>query len=76
MEHVDRLLATLTIEEKIGQLNMVPAGQSVTGPGELRDVRRQPAERHGFGMWREVFLVFRNAFQGRSRLLHFFIEFD
>ncbi len=38
MEHVDRLLATLTIEEKIGQLNMVPAGQTVTGPGELRDV--------------------------------------
>jgi len=38
MGRIDTLLAALTIEEKIGQLNMVPAGQTVTGPGELRDV--------------------------------------
>src|SRR5271156_609722 len=38
MGRIDTMLATMTIEEKIGQLNMVPAGQTVTGPGELRDV--------------------------------------
>ena len=38
MARIDTLLALMTIEEKIGQLNMVPAGQTVTGPGELRDV--------------------------------------
>ncbi len=38
MGRIDTLLAAMTIEEKIGQLNMVPAGQTVTGPGELRDV--------------------------------------
>ena len=38
MGRIDTLLATMTIEEKIGQLNMVPAGQTVTGPGELHDV--------------------------------------
>jgi beta-glucosidase len=32
------LLATMTIEEKIGQLNMVASSRVVTGPGELRDV--------------------------------------
>jgi beta-glucosidase len=39
MEHVDTLLATMTIEEKIGQLNMVASSLAVTGPGELREVR-------------------------------------
>jgi beta-glucosidase len=39
MGRIDTLLATMTIEEKIGQLNMVPAGQTVTGPGELHEVR-------------------------------------
>ena len=38
MGRIDTLLAAMTIEEKIGQLNMVPSGQAVTGPGELRDV--------------------------------------
>ena len=38
MGRIDTLLAAMTIEEKIGQLNMVAASQAVTGPGELRDV--------------------------------------
>ena len=38
MGRIDRLLSTMTIEEKIGQLNMVAASRVVTGPGELRDV--------------------------------------
>ncbi len=38
MGRIDTLLAAMTIEEKIGQLNMVPAGQAVTGPGELSEV--------------------------------------
>lgn len=32
MNLIDSLLATMTLEEKIGQLNMVAAGQTVTGP--------------------------------------------
>jgi beta-glucosidase len=32
MNLIDSLLATMTLEEKIGQLNMVAAGQAVTGP--------------------------------------------
>ena len=39
MERIDRLLATMTIEEKIGQLNMVASSRVVTGPGALHDVR-------------------------------------
>ena len=38
MGRIDTLLATMTIEEKIGQLNMVPSSRAVTGPGELRDI--------------------------------------
>ena len=38
MERIDTLLAAMTIEEKIGQLNMVAASRAVTGPGELRDL--------------------------------------
>src|SRR5277367_2324890 len=38
MGRIDRLLSTMTIEEKIGQLNMVASSRVVTGPGELRDV--------------------------------------
>ena len=38
MGRIDRLLAMMTIEEKIGQLNMVASSRVVTGPGELRDV--------------------------------------
>jgi beta-glucosidase len=38
MARIDTLLATMTIEEKIGQLNMVASTRVVTGPGELRDV--------------------------------------
>jgi beta-glucosidase len=39
MGRIDKLLATMTIEEKIGQLNMVAASRVVTGPGELRDLQ-------------------------------------
>ncbi|HTZ67201.1 MAG TPA: glycoside hydrolase family 3 N-terminal domain-containing protein [Roseiarcus sp.] len=38
MGRIDTLLAAMTIEEKIGQLNMVAASRVVTGPGELRDL--------------------------------------
>jgi beta-glucosidase len=36
MARIDRLLAAMTLEEKIGQLNMVAASGVVTGPGERR----------------------------------------
>ena len=39
MGRIDTLLASMTIEEKIGQLNMVAASRVVTGPGELRDLQ-------------------------------------
>src|SRR6202167_5822592 len=39
MGRIDTLLASLTLEEKIGQLNMVAASRVVTGPGELRDLQ-------------------------------------
>jgi beta-glucosidase len=39
MGRIDNLLASMTIEEKIGQLNMVAASRVVTGPGELRDLQ-------------------------------------
>jgi beta-glucosidase len=32
MNRIDKLLAKMTVEEKIGQLNMVAAGYAVTGP--------------------------------------------
>ena len=38
MGRIDTLLAAMTIEEKIGQLNMIAASQAVTGPGELHDI--------------------------------------
>ncbi len=38
MGRIDKLLATMTIEEKIGQLNMVASSGVVTGPGELHDL--------------------------------------
>jgi beta-glucosidase len=38
MGRIDTLLATMTLEEKIGQLNMVAASRVVTGPGELHDL--------------------------------------
>jgi beta-glucosidase len=38
MEPIDRLLAIMTIEEKIGQLNMVASFRAVTGPGALREI--------------------------------------
>ncbi len=38
MGRIDTLLAAMTVEEKIGQLNMVASSRAVTGPGELRDV--------------------------------------
>ena len=41
MGRIDNLLATMTLEEKIGQLTMVAASRTVTGPAKLAD----PAER-------------------------------
>ena len=38
MGRIDRLVATMTVEEKIGQLNMVASSGVVTGPGELGDL--------------------------------------
>jgi beta-glucosidase len=38
MGTIDTLLAAMTVEEKIGQLNMVAASRVVTGPGELHDL--------------------------------------
>ncbi len=38
MGRIEALLAAMTIEEKIGQLNMVPSSRAVTGPGDLREV--------------------------------------
>jgi beta-glucosidase len=32
MTRIDKLLAAMTLEEKIGQLNMAAAGRAVTGP--------------------------------------------
>jgi beta-glucosidase len=43
MNRIDKLLAAMTVEEKIGQLNMVAAGYAVTGPvlasGAAEDIR-------------------------------------
>ena len=39
MGRSDALLQKMTLEEKIGQLNMVAASRVVTGPGELRDLQ-------------------------------------
>jgi beta-glucosidase len=33
-ERIERLLAQMTIEEKVGQLNMLTAGLAVTGPSD------------------------------------------
>ena len=38
MGRIDKLMATMSIEEKIGQLNMVAASRVVTGPGERLDL--------------------------------------
>ncbi|HZZ25841.1 MAG TPA: glycoside hydrolase family 3 N-terminal domain-containing protein [Roseiarcus sp.] len=38
MGRIDTLLASMMLDEKIGQLNMVAASRVVTGPGELRDL--------------------------------------
>jgi beta-glucosidase len=38
MKRIDKLLAAMTIDEKIGQLNMVAAGYAVTGPVLAGDV--------------------------------------
>ena len=38
MGRIDKLMATMSIEEKIGQLNMVAASRVVTGPGERHDL--------------------------------------
>jgi beta-glucosidase len=38
MGRIERLLAAMTLEEKLGQLNMVAAGRVVTGPGKRREL--------------------------------------
>ena len=38
MGRVDTLLTEMTIEEKVGQLNMVASTLTVTGPGQLGDI--------------------------------------
>ena len=38
MGRIDTLLAAMTIEEKIGQLNMVASTLAITGPGQLGDI--------------------------------------
>ncbi|HKD55231.1 MAG TPA: glycoside hydrolase family 3 N-terminal domain-containing protein [Steroidobacteraceae bacterium] len=38
MGRIDRLLAAMTLDEKIGQLNMAAGSRVVTGPGARRDV--------------------------------------
>jgi beta-glucosidase len=38
MSRIDTLVLTMTIEEKIGQLNMIASSGAVTGPGTLREV--------------------------------------
>jgi beta-glucosidase len=38
MGRIDKLLAAMTLEEKLGQLNMVAAGRVLTGPGKPREV--------------------------------------
>ena len=35
--HIDELLAAMTVEEKVGQLNMLTAGLVITGPGDPGD---------------------------------------
>jgi hypothetical protein len=37
---IEALLARMTLEEKIGQMTLVSAGQAVTGPGRLVDYMR------------------------------------
>ena len=37
MGRIDTLLTAMTLEEKIGQLNMAASFRAVTGPGERRD---------------------------------------
>jgi beta-glucosidase len=39
MARIDTLLASMTLNEKVGQLNMVAASRVVTGPGEIRDLQ-------------------------------------
>jgi beta-glucosidase len=38
MGRIDTLLAMMTIDEKVGQLNMIPSTLAVTGPGQLGDI--------------------------------------
>ena len=40
MKRIDKLLAAMTIDEKIGQLNMVAAGYAITGPVLAGDVTK------------------------------------
>jgi beta-glucosidase len=38
MRRIERLLTAMTLEEKLGQLNMIPGSRTVTGPGGQRDL--------------------------------------
>ena len=43
MDLIDSLVANMTLAEKIGQLNMVTAGQAITGPISGGDLGRKSA---------------------------------
>ncbi|HYA80232.1 MAG TPA: glycoside hydrolase family 3 N-terminal domain-containing protein, partial [Methylocystis sp.] len=54
MEPIDRLLSQMTLDEKIGQLNLVTAGQAVTGPvgnGDMTENIRAGFVGGVFNLW-------------------------
>jgi beta-glucosidase len=72
MGRVDSLLSKMTLQEKVGQLNLVTAGQIVTGPSGSGDVMANiRAGNVGgvFNIWgREAVAVLQKAAVGESRL--------
>ena len=81
MNRIDTLLAAMTLEEKIGQLNMVTAGHAVTGPvlasGVTKGIR---AGRIGslLNIWgaREVYAVQKLAVEETRLGIPLLIGFD
>ena len=54
MDLIDQLVANMTLAEKIGQLNMVTAGQAITGPvggGDLEENLRAGNIGSVFNLW-------------------------
>ena len=43
MRRIERLLTAMTLEEKLGQLNMIPGSRTVTGPGGHVTWKRESA---------------------------------